>query len=572
VASAGLFGMGRFHRIRTCPSHAVASSACVSAQRPHSVWLATARWTAIALVLAAFAGALSRFEIPGKGFTYLIHFGALEHDRFLAEVKAVNHYELPGAHGYDGEWCAQIAMHPQLRDPALRAAVDNLPYRARRILFEWSAWLIGGGDPLRVMRVFAVQNLVCWFALAGLLLRWFPPTNWGNVLRWAAILFSFGLIFSVRDALLDGPDLLLVATAVALVESGRPWSGAFAVALAGLGKDTGLFCGAALVPFGSREPKVWTAFLTRAIIAILPLVLWALYLEDVLGSGSNQGLDNFAMPPFALLKRLSEALSHLCAKSYPYPSAAKFDMAVLLGLLAQFGFFVLRPRPREPWWRVGASYALLMLFLGTPVWEGYPSAAARVLLPMTLAFNVQVPRGRGWFVLLLVGNLGALVSFDLLRPPERIPQYSVVDGPRSLAQNPKTGYLFEVSFVPGNWDMPEKNGSNTWRWSSGDGLVRIRNPHDFPVKADITFGMATAESREIEVRVRNRTIWRGTLDVGQEHRAALVGLELPPGDTELALQSDRPASQPQGSDTRRLSFSVRNFRVVISGRAPPNPL
>jgi len=58
----------------------------------------------------------------------------------------------------------------------------------------------------------------------------------------------------------------------------------------------------------------------------------------------------------------------------------------------------------------GASYAVLMIFLGDAVWESYPSAAARVLLPMTVAFNILVPRGKWWPILLVVGNLGVLAS------------------------------------------------------------------------------------------------------------------------------------------------------------------
>ncbi len=112
--------------------------------------------------------------------------------------KAVNHYEMPDSPGYDSQWYSQIAVRPHLSDPGLAKAVDSLPYRARRILFLWTAWLAGGGNPPGCMNVYALQNIVCWFILAALLLRWFPPVTWGNCLRWAAMLFSFGLIFSVQ--------------------------------------------------------------------------------------------------------------------------------------------------------------------------------------------------------------------------------------------------------------------------------------------------------------------------------------------------------------------------------------
>jgi len=184
------------------------------------------RCLACAGAVALFSWCVANFHMPGKGFTYLIYFGARHHAQFLPELKAVEHYEQPESIGYDAQWYVQIAMHPRLTDPVLQAAIDRLSYRSRRILFEWTAWAIGGGNPARVMNVFALQNVACWFILAVLLMRWLPPVSWGNVLRWACILFSFGLIFSVKRALLDGPSLLLTAAAMALIEARRPWLGA----------------------------------------------------------------------------------------------------------------------------------------------------------------------------------------------------------------------------------------------------------------------------------------------------------------------------------------------------------
>ena len=60
-----------------------------------------------------------------------------------------------------------------------------------------------------------------------------------------------------------------------------------------------------------------------------------------------------------------------------------------------------------------------MIFLGAAVWEGYPGAASRVLLPMTLAFNILVPRGWKWWGVLLLGNLSVFATYDTLRAPAR---------------------------------------------------------------------------------------------------------------------------------------------------------
>ena len=72
---------------------------------------------------------------------------------------------------------------------------------------------------------------------------------------------------------------------------------------------------------------------------------------------------------------------------------------------------------RSRWWRVGAVFLTLMLVADPVVWEGYPGAYTRVLLPMTLAFNLLLP-GRKWFwPLLVLGNLSVIPGIQALRIP-----------------------------------------------------------------------------------------------------------------------------------------------------------
>jgi hypothetical protein len=516
--------------------------------------------------VALFAWAVARFYIPGKGFTYLIAFGSREHAQFLPELKAAEHYEMPGSAGYDAQWYAQIAMHPRLGDPALRAAVDRLSYRARRILFEWTAWAVGGGDPVRVMNVFSVQNVACWLALAFLLLRWLPPTSWGSVFRWAAVMLSFGLVFSVVRSLLDGPALLLIAAAMALIESGRPWLGALVMGAAGLGKDTSLLCGSALGLPRLREPRSWVRWLSQAALVLLPLALWMACLRLWLGQGDDIGQRNFAGVFAGLRHKLADTASSLMAEGYPFASQAKLDALVLAGLLAQFCFFAFRIRWRERWWRLGAIHAALLLFLGDAVWESYPSAAARVLLPMTLAFNILVPRGGWWRVLLVAGNLGVAASADLLRPPPWAGECFVVEGPRELKFNPAQGLEMGAVYGPANWWQPERQRPDSWRWSRGDCTVTITNPQPFAVVADVSFGLATGDVRGATLSIAGKPVWSAVVRPAKDNEARIPGVVLPPGGTVLLFQSDRPAVAPGGGDRRPITFSVRDLTIAVRAR------
>jgi hypothetical protein len=522
--------------------------------------LAYAPALASAGAIALFLWICSQFYLPGEGFTYLVQFGSLNHDRFLPELRAVNHFELPNLDGYDGQYYAQIAMRPALRDPELADAVDSLPYRARRILLCWTAYALAGGNPVRALHIFAVQNLFCWLGLAVLLWRWFPPTSWGNWARWAGVLFSFGLCTSVRGSLVDGPSLLLIAGAVALVESGRPWLGAGLLGLSGLAKDTNLLAAAALVPAGEPRRR-WGPVAARIAVAALPLAAWTLTLWRWLGPG-GAGARNFGFPLGAYWEKWASTIGEWESQGFDFRSRG--DFLVLVALTTQVLFIVLRPRWREVWWRIGAAYAVLMVFLGAAVWEGFPGAAPRVLLPLTLAFNVLVPRRRAWWIVLLLGNLSVLVSPDALPFPGR--ESYVVNGPRALRIIPESGRIVEAVF-DAHWEPPEKSWLEYYRWSRGSASVALRNPHPFAITADISFALRTHDARAISVRQGGSVLWSGALRPDEPRTVILSGVRLDPGDTVWQFSSDTPPLPPSQTDGRERAFSIRNLNIVLRGRA-----
>jgi hypothetical protein len=523
------------------------------------------------LVVAFFTWVVSLFYLPGLGFTYFIEFGGMNHSRFLPELTAHNHYEMPDSPGYDGQYYAQIAMQPHVTDPVLVRAVDSLPYRARRILFEWTAWALGGGDPIRAMDVYSLQNVACWYLLAALLLRWFPPDSWDHFFRWAAVLFSFGLVFSVRGALLEGPSLLLIAAGVALVESRRPWWGALVLGISGLGRETSMLGASALEPPRSLTRRDWMPWLAKVALVLLPVAAWSFCLYLWLGGTNPAGIGNFSGPFTGVLGKIASVTAGLRSVGHPFPSVAAFDFLVLVGIVAQFLFFAVRVRWRDPWWRVGASYGVLMAFLGSDVWGSYPSAAARVLLPMTLAFNIRAPRGGLWRVLLLVGNLGAIGSVNLLNPPNR-EEYFAVDGPRELRVNAETGEIVQTVYGARNWCQPERErmrGKSTvdyWRWSTGPCSIAIHNPQVFPIVAGLSFGLATVSPRDASLTVDGAVVWHASLKPAYDNEAIVPRIELRPGDTVLLFESDRPGVPPSASDPTPLVFSIRDLKISLRER------
>jgi len=329
--------------------------------------------------------------------------------------------------------------------------------------------------------------------------------------------------------------------------------------LSGLGRETNVLAAvAALGPAGSADgPPSRARRLGLVALALLPLLGWILILSHWLGSAGAAGARNFSYPFFGYFGKWAE-IGRTVANGPRW--AVRGSVLIQTALTVQWLFFVLRPRWRDPWWRVGAAYAALLVILGTAVWENYPGAAARVLLPMTLAFNLLVPRGRAWLGVLVLGNLSVLALPDALPLPGR--ESFTVSGPGQIRLEATTGQPVEAVFDQ-HWYPPEKSWLEYWRWSPGPATLLWRNPHAFVVTARISFGLRADDRRNVVLRQGGRELWRGTLEPGMLQRVALPALALAPGDTVWSFATDSPPSPPSRDDPRPVAFSVRDLRIDL---------
>ncbi len=511
---------------------------------------------AYALVVLAFAWNCAQFYIPGKGFTYLIEFGDRSNATYLPELKAVNHYEQRQSSGYDGQYYAQIAMDPHLSHPQLKEAVPDLAYRARRILFCWTAYGLAGGDPVSALHIYAIQNIVAWFLLALLLLKWFPPNQWGNFFRWFSVLFTFGLTMSVRKALLDGPTLVIITLTIALLEWDKPWLAALCGGLSGLAKETSALIIGAFIPLG-KNTKPWLKIVGQIIIILLPIGLWILVLTHYTAEAGGVGYRNFTYPFLGYIHKLSEIKAFLTTAP---DWIIRGLFCIFISLSVQALFFFTRIRVNEAWWRLGVSYALLMLVLGDAVWEGYPGASARVLLPMTLAFNILVPRGKKWWAILVLGNLSVFVTPENLKPPGR--ESVIVEGPSNLRMVESTGQMVDAQF-DSQWYDPEKSLLEYWRWAKASANIMLVNPQTFTIHADISFRLRANDKRVLTVTSGDQVLWKHTLNPYESQDVILKDVLLNPGTTTWHFETTSEASPDYPSSSRVVSYSVRNLRIKI---------
>lgn len=367
-----------------------------------------------------FLGSVAKYYHPPFGFTAFIDFPAAHHAEEIPAVQNTTHFDNPASPGYDGVFYAQLATEPLVRDAALDRALDNPPYRARRILFSWTAYAMGLGRPTWIVHAYAIQNVIAWFLLAWLLLRWMPPSNARAFVLWAGCLLSPGVIASVRYALPDAPSALLVACAVAVAErrrgavqpetvpARRAVAASLLVGLAALGRETSLLAGSLLASFINRSWRSWVRAAGCAILCLVPLALWVDYLRSIYLAEALTNPGQVTTPFAGLLWKLRAVGAEIGRAPLSVPTLV--SATAVLAFLTQSAW-ILREisRERSAWALVGTSYLVLGLTIHQVVWEGTPGAFTRVLLPLSIATNVLLAaRPRASWVIIVAANACAI--------------------------------------------------------------------------------------------------------------------------------------------------------------------
>ena len=165
------------------------------------------RWVYVAAVLV-FLQSIRQYHHRNTGFTELIDFGDQFYEQSLPAVQGAPRYIFPRPYRSPDTTASSMPSSRSSRCCAtarLDQALDTPQYRARRILFSWTAYVIGLGQPNRIIKVYAAQNIVAWLLLAWILLRWFPPTSARHFVAWFGCLYGIGMAVSFRFALLEGP-------------------------------------------------------------------------------------------------------------------------------------------------------------------------------------------------------------------------------------------------------------------------------------------------------------------------------------------------------------------------------
>jgi hypothetical protein len=507
------------------------------------------RWWSIRLLgigaVIFFGCIVFRYWNPAYGFTAFLQ---IDHSYDTKKIEAFREqpvYVYPELGAYDAVAYSQIAYHPLLNSDELRPAVDNLSYRARRILPPALAWILAAGQPALIVQVYCCLNLIAWLILAAVLWHLLPVENWRGAIAWAGVLFSAGALISVRRALPDLIGLAILALAMLALERGRRGRAIAWLAAASLTRETSL----------TALPGFWTSpWLSRAnfkctLLAVLPLAGWLVYVHWKVGP-QNAGVDNFGWPAIGLISKWRDMVKGTTeGHSDPLLFWATFLATFSLTVQAAF---MLRFRAHDSWWQIGAANVVLLLLLGHAVWEGVPGAAGRVVLPLTLAFNILAYRQRTGLFWLIAGNL------------------SVVAGVAAMSDHP-----FSRDFLAGRdgskaWVVREGNGwfaceFPKWHlraWSGGDAQIDIVTWPRKPLTLKIGFLLGSIAPRTVAISENGHELWQGAVNRTGSHvsiqiRTAADGL------AEVQFATDAPAvlenNQP---NARRLAFEIYDPKLL----------
>ena len=462
---------------------------------------------------------------------------------FPFETEAALHQHMPGR----WTWVACLPSELEIwRCESDDAAVRPAAVLTRSHQTPAFVWRLPIDQSPSIQRAWLVFNAVAWLVLAGLLWRLIPGNDWRDWLARGGILFSTGVIASIRFALTDLIALALLAASMLALERRRHRWAAGLLGAAGIGRGAALFALPALgdPPWLSRSNVRRCLPVLALVVGSTTVVCWRF--------GSLGPLSTHLAWPFGsfLASWLNGFAGILGGKGL---GIAWLGFVALIGLTVQAAFFIRRPHGDEPWWRLGIAYVVLMCFLDDAMWRGAAGGATRLLLPLALAFNVSARRCRASPAWLLAGNLAVAAGFSsLFFPP---------DPPSDMAAIRAAGFA-QLS-DPDNWHEVEYSARHTWAWSQRSARLNIETwPHGAEPLV-VSFALRSLTPRTVIIRQGEQVLWSGA--VNRDYTRATFSCRLANGHAVLDMETDLPAvTEDSGPYARGLAFAIYDPFLAVS--------
>ncbi|WP_072622447.1 AZOBR_p60025 family cell surface glycopolymer formation protein [Spirulina major] len=214
---------------------------------------------------------------------------------------------IPNELGYDGQQFLTLALDPFLNNPASIAALDNPPFRYRRIFYPLLSYSLGFGNSAIIPYVMVLINslaiVVIIWCISDVLNRHTLPT-WPalGILSIPGVWIS--LVFSTADLF----NTMLISLVIYNYHLKRPIWAALALTLATLTRETSLLIGIAWLITSGWNRKYQD--LRYSIPALIPMILWNYAVLTRFAATQIPGAtDSFTIPLMGIMEKLTTLLN-----------------------------------------------------------------------------------------------------------------------------------------------------------------------------------------------------------------------------------------------------------------------
>jgi hypothetical protein len=245
-----------------------------------------------------------------------------------------------------------------------------------------------------VLNSYALSNIVFWCALLALLVYFLKPETLRDWICIGAIVWTTGVLISVRYSLIDLP----AATFLVLAALAPLRFSSAAMVLSILTKESYAICVWSPLIDAVRARWRWHQILIQMCLMLGPILLWAVYVHQRFPGPSWHSTD-YSWPMHGWLNAIAKTWQE-----------RDLDGLAASSLLVQFVYLATHRRSDSSLWRFGITFGIAAAFLSDePFIDSVSFTRDLVVLP--IAFNVMLKQDRTMFVPWFVaGNAGLLAA------------------------------------------------------------------------------------------------------------------------------------------------------------------
>ena len=227
------------------------------------------------------------------------------------------------------------------------------------------------------------------------------------------------------------------------------------------------------------------------------------------------------------------------------------------GFTVDEGLFTLGEIEQMP--RVGSVNVLLESYWHR-LWANY------FLLRKPQFFTQRTYEGRR--VTLPRGNWDLRDQFLNIHPPGPA-DWVGLSGGCSLVDRRSAGYV-DASLLRG-WFPPEQFRGDRWIWAEENPQISVVNPRTYPTWVRLNLAARSLRPRTLRVDPGNGDPpWEGQV-LSRVTTFRNIPVCLPPGRSQLWLQTPEPGDSPGPGDERRLTIALYSLEFNVLEGPPPSP-